>query len=78
MSQPTPVEDTVGDATRESLIAISNSLPETDPTSPAAPPPEKSPETVNDKEGAKVDYWSELISISYTQPEDEPLPELKV
>ncbi|KAL9228788.1 hypothetical protein vseg_004330 [Gypsophila vaccaria] len=75
MSQPTPAEDTVGDATRESLIAISYCLPETDPSSPV-PSSEKSPNTVNDKEGTKADYWSELISISNTQP-DEPLPEPK-
>lgn len=80
------VEDNVGDMTRESLIAISYSLPDKDATTSAGiPEMEKttggesaSSEKDNEKDNSDVkDYRSELISLSYTSPDVEPVPEVK-
>ncbi|KAK9742704.1 hypothetical protein RND81_03G192300 [Saponaria officinalis] len=73
MAQRSPSEDTVNDMTRESLIAISNTLPENEPTASS----KKTPRVVNKDSASMDNYRSELISLSYTVPVDEPLPQLK-
>ncbi|KAK9749090.1 hypothetical protein RND81_02G101900 [Saponaria officinalis] len=79
MAPTTPVENAIKDMARESLIAISYSLPETDAASPT-PSSEKTPEIKNNvthnKGGTDVDYLSELISLSYIATYEQ-LPELK-
>lgn len=91
MAQKMPAEDNVGDLTRESLIAISYSLPDSDkvaaspadqsPASPADQSPEKTTEggnTVREKDVSSIeDYISGLISLSYTSPDAETLPEFE-
>jgi len=78
-------EDNIGDATRESLIAISYSLPDKDGTTSAELPElEKttdgnsaSSKKDNEKDGNDMkDYMSELISLSYTSPDVDPVPEV--
>ncbi|KAJ8430434.1 hypothetical protein Cgig2_025861 [Carnegiea gigantea] len=80
-------EDNIGDVTRESLIAISYSLPDKDATtSPELPEMEKttdgdnaSSEKDNEKDNNDVkDYRSELISLSYISPDVERVPKVKV
>ena len=79
-------EDNIGDVTRESLIAISYLLPDKDATtSPELPEMEKttdgdnaSSEKDNEKYNNDIkDYRSELILLSYTSPDVEPVPKVK-
>ncbi|KMS99845.1 hypothetical protein BVRB_1g016970 [Beta vulgaris subsp. vulgaris] len=67
------------EATRESLIALSYSLPDKSPNSPDSS--EKMTEVDNGvtdhkKNGNSVDYWSDLISLSYTSPDAVMQPEV--
>lgn len=84
-------EDSVRDVTRESLIALSYLSPNKLSISPDKFPasPDKFPasldsskkvtsvgNTVTEKDGS-VDYWSELISLSYPTPDAESVPQVK-
>lgn len=76
MAEKTPAADIVGDMTRESLIALSYTLPQTDVASPESP--EKTTDdgnTVSEKDVQNL--RSELISLSYTSPDADRLPEFK-
>uniref|UniRef100_A0A803MZU4 Uncharacterized protein n=1 Tax=Chenopodium quinoa TaxID=63459 RepID=A0A803MZU4_CHEQI len=84
MAEKMPTKDNIADFARESLIALSNSLPDKLSNSPDKFPnsPHSSEKvtyvgnTVNEKDGT-VDYWSELISLSYPTPDAESVPHVK-
>lgn len=74
MASPAAPTECTQEAARQSLIAISQSVPET----PSPPNPKvKSPSTPavneNHDDGAEK-YRSKLISISYLSPDVQPTP----
>ncbi|KNA09589.1 hypothetical protein SOVF_152260 [Spinacia oleracea] len=77
MAEKMPVKDSVRDATRESLIALSYSSPEMLSNSPNNSNKVKYVgNTISEKDGS-VDYWSELISLSYPTSDAESRPQAK-
>ena len=79
MAEKTPMMDIVGDLTRESLIAISYSLPDEISASPdCLEKMTNGSNAVIQKDGSSMDNLrSELISLSYTSPVAETQPEVK-
>jgi len=79
MAEKTPMIYNFGDLTRESLIAISYSLPDKFSASPEClEKVTNDSDAMSQKNGSGMDgLRSELISLSYTSPDAEPYPEVK-